>query len=281
MGGLALGLVLGSALLHALWNLVLKERSQRVSFSLAALLCGLAVFALPCAALVRGAGLPVAALPWAAASGLVHVFYFYALSRAYETGDLSFAYPVSRGGAALLVPPLAWLLEAERPNAVGAAGIGLIVLGLAVLQRTGRGQRVPRSALLWAGATGVTIAAYSLIDQVGVRHAPPLLYWWCAAAVCAVGLALLLRAGGRLGELRTLGADWRWAAAVGTMLFVTYSLVLSALRLAPVLYVYPARQASLAFGVLLGSLVRREPASGRRLLGALVIALGTVLLGAA
>lgn len=281
MSHLALELVLVSALLHAVWNLLLKGQSQKLSFSLAAMTCGLAVFGVPCAVEAWRGGLSPAAVPWAVLSGLVHVAYFTCLSRAYDAGDLSFAYPAARGGAALLVPILAWAFVAERPDLWGTVGVALIVVGLAVLQWGALRQGVSRAAAGWAMATAATIAAYSLIDKVGVGLAQPLVYWYMAATVSAVGLAVVVAGRRELGELRVLAGGWRPAAAVGTMIFATYILVLFALRVAPVIYVYPARQVSLAMAVLLGALVRREPALRRRLVGALVIGLGTVLLGSA
>ncbi len=133
MSSLALGLVLGSAAMHALWNLLLKGQSGKLSFAAAALTAALAVFAAPFARAVAGSGIPPAALPWILLTGAIHVLYFFCLARTYDAGDLSLAYPLARGGAALLVPLLAVPLLGERPSAQGAAGITVILVGLALL----------------------------------------------------------------------------------------------------------------------------------------------------
>ena len=281
MSGLALGLVLCSAVMHAVWNLLLKGQSGKLPFTAAALAAALAVFAVPFVRAVAAEGIPPAAVPWILLTGGVHVVYFHCLARTYDVGDLSFAYPLARGGAALLVPLLAVPLLGERPSPVGAAGIAVIVMGLALLHGGDVWRRrVPAAALAWGLATAATIGAYTLVDKVGVGHAPPLVYWYLGTAVTAAGLWSAVAARRELGEVRALGSRWPQAAAMGTMVFATYILVLYALRLAPAMYVYPARQVGLAFGVVLGALARREPALPRRLTAALVIAAGTALLGA-
>ena len=50
-----------------------------------------------------------------------------------------------------------------------ACGIGLVSSGVLLI---GSGRSVTRSAVGWATATGVTIAAYTVIDAQGVRAAP-------------------------------------------------------------------------------------------------------------
>jgi drug/metabolite transporter (DMT)-like permease len=60
-----------------------------------------------------------------------------------------------------------------------------------------------------------------------------------------------------------------------------YSLVLLALRLAPVSYVAPARELSIVFGTLLGITVLGEPRPGPRLVGAALIVTGVLLLSQA
>ena len=89
--------VLGAALLHAGWNALLKSSSDKqldtVAISVGAGLVGLAV----------AVWLPFPASeswPWLAGSALVHVLYFLFLAGAYRWGDLSYAYPIMRGGGA-------------------------------------------------------------------------------------------------------------------------------------------------------------------------------------
>src|SRR5919204_4125026 len=92
-------LALGSAALHAAWNLLVKTSADRLLAAWGFYLVGGILF-LPFLPLV---GVPGAnTLPFLAASSVVHVVYVVALTRAYHHADFSFAYPLARGGGALV-----------------------------------------------------------------------------------------------------------------------------------------------------------------------------------
>ena len=88
--------MLGAALLHAGWNALLKSSPDKALENVA-LAVSRGVLAL---AIVPWLPLPApAAWPWISASVVVHIAYFWALAGAYRWGDLSFSYPIMRGGA--------------------------------------------------------------------------------------------------------------------------------------------------------------------------------------
>ena len=92
--------VLGSALLHAGWNFLVKASGERLLDTATLALGGslLAAFLLPWVSLPASAS-----LPWLAISVLIHVAYFVALIETYRHADLSVAYPLMRGLAPVLV----------------------------------------------------------------------------------------------------------------------------------------------------------------------------------
>ena len=94
-------------------------------------------------------------------------------------GWISLVYPIARGSGVGLTALLAWLLLGERINATGTAGIGLVLLGIAVmgtapLLRTG----APRRGYALAIGVGVSIAAYSLTDKLGANLLHPVVFMW-------------------------------------------------------------------------------------------------------
>lgn len=287
MTAAALGLVLAAALLHATWNLVLKQSSGKLTVSWLGVLAG-ALLATPGLLLVP-AGLGISPAGWACilATGLLHALYFLFLSEAYERGELSLVYPLARGSGPLLVALLAPLLLGEVLTPGGATGIGLVVLGLFGMaggpEPTAPGQsrllaqwRAPHVAM--ALLTGLTIAGYSLVDKVGVGLVHPTLY-----QILMMGLAFLALTPyvlwRRRPSLASLKAEWRAVALVGVFSFVAYQLVLFALRLAKVAYVVAAREVSIVFGVALGAAFLGERHGARRLIAAASIAAGTLLIG--
>ncbi len=121
--------VLGAGFLHAGWNALLKAAPggdpllDTASVVAGSSLCGLLV-------------IPFVALPdpaawkFAAASAVMHFGYYVTLSQAYRTGDLSFAYPLMRGTAPLLVTLLGIVFLREWPTPQVALGIALICAGI-------------------------------------------------------------------------------------------------------------------------------------------------------
>src|SRR5262249_57883034 len=96
-------------------------------------------------------------------------------AHAYRTGDLSFAYPLMRGTAPLIVTLLGIAFLREWPTPQIALGIVLISLGIVAIAFARRG-RHSLVAAGWALADAAIIAAYTLVDGAGAppsRHAPP------------------------------------------------------------------------------------------------------------
>src|SRR3989442_15936091 len=126
----ALLLVLGAAVCHSAWNLLVKTDARRLEIQSGALIVG----ALLCSpALLIYALAEVSGPAWGVIllSGLFATAYVFPLTAAYGAGDLSLVYPVARGTPPLLVVPLAIVLLGERPAWQGLVGIGLVVLGIA------------------------------------------------------------------------------------------------------------------------------------------------------
>ncbi len=167
MSLLVTALVLGSALLHASWNAIIKS-SRDVMLDTALVAAGAGILALPLAAFVS---LPArASWPYLGASAAIHVAYFSTLVAAYRVGDLGHAYPLMRGTAPLLVALLGIVLLDEVPAPAAWLGIVLIsagILSIGLLQH-GRAQR---NATLWALANAAIIASYTLVDGAGARLA--------------------------------------------------------------------------------------------------------------
>ena len=280
MTGAALALVLGAALLHSVWNALAKRALDQLPFlwssvSLATLVLGpLALWPL------RAQGFPLTALPFVVATTLLHAFYFFALGRSYRAGEFSLVYPIARGLGVALVPLLAVFAFQERLSPLGTAGVTLVVLGIVGLHLTPRSlsQIRARAGRLgagtwWAVLTGLIIAAYSLVDKAGVARLHPLPY----IALLGLGSSLILLPAvlARRDTLRREWAvNWRAILVASAMNLTAYLLVLFAFRLSKVGYVVAARELSIVFSAIIGSLWLGEGRLGPRLLGALVILAG-------
>lgn len=284
----ALTLILIAAVLHALWNVVVKKAEGDSHFVMLVALMILVIWA-PVGLWAGWDAVP--RWGWAewgliVASGFTHLVYFKVLLRGYAASDLTVVYPVARGTGPLLASFGALLLLGERMSVIGVLGV-LAVTGGVFLIAGGPGlwakahdpaqrQRV-RAGLAWGAATGCLISAYTLIDgySVKVMLISPLLvdYFGNLAR-----MPFLLP--GALRDLPRFRAacrkQWRPALVVAAISPLAYVLVLYAVQLAPLSHVAPAREVSMLFAALLGGKLLGEGERGARIAGAACIALGVM-----
>ncbi len=275
MSPLVTALVLGSALLHASWNAIIKS-SRDVMLDTALVAAGAGVLALPLSAFV-----PVpasASWPYLGASAVIHVAYFSTLVAAYRIGDLGHAYPLMRGTAPLLVALFGVALLDEHPGATMWLGIVLISAGILSLGLLQRG-RAHRGATLWALANAAIIASYTLVDGAGARlSGTPAgyvasLFW--LQGLLFVALVAVLR---KRAALDYVARNWRRGLGGGLCLISAYGIVLWAMTQAPVAAVAALRETSVIFAALLGSIFLNERFGRQRLIAACAVVLGIIAL---
>jgi len=271
IGWTAFSLVLGAALLHASWNLLVKASGDRLVAGWAQVFFGAVVF-LPFLLVV---GVPWSAWPFFAVSGFLHLAYSLSLVTAYERADLSVVYPIARGAAPLFVTLAAFAFLDDRPGWWGLAGIALLVTGVLLI-----GVRRPLSGVGWALLTAVLIAAYTSVDGAAVRDLGESFAYtitvFVVGAMLFTPLVIRLRSwGGLVGAVRR--ERWRYVFA-GVASAGAYGLVLIAARSAPLGLVAAVRETSVVFGALGGWLLLGESFGLKRLRAAIVIVAGLVLL---
>jgi uncharacterized membrane protein len=143
-----------------------------------------------------------------------------------------------------------------------------------------RGARpVAGRATAFALAIAACIAAYTLVDNEGIRHAAPLPYLELVLAGPAVVYAGTLVAAKGRGALRAeLTAP---TLAAGVAMFGAYALVLAALELAAAAPVAALRETSVVIATALAAALLRERVTRGRRLGAALVAAGIVVLATA
>jgi drug/metabolite transporter (DMT)-like permease len=280
--GLALGLVLASAFVHASWNYLLKKSGGGVGLITAASALSLVLYAPILAAVLwwqRGFSLEPVHLALMAGSGFVHMAYFLLLDRAYRSGgDLSIVYPLARATGPLLTIVAAVLLLGERPGPAALAGA--VLIGISALVLTGNPFAWHRSdsrhAVGFALLTGCMIAVYTLWDKQSVAAflIPPLLYDWGTNAFRVMMLVPYSRRKAP-GAIARAWAE-RKAAVVAIALLspLSYIMVLTAMVWTPVSLVAPAREVSILFAALMGAHLLGEGDVARRAIAAVGMVLG-------
>lgn len=296
----AILLILVSACLHALWNLISKRGQPASAFFLAAGLASTIVFS-PLLALYHRALPSIPAGVWGLLllTGCAQALYYTALAGAYRAGDLSLAYPVARALPVLLVAAASFGLgRGEAISVQGAVGMLLVAAGcLAIPVRQAgllRSLAAQRQVLAWVCLAALGTTGYLLIDDAALRQlgeirdfpihpqAIPFLYLEIENATILLPLSLyvLLNPAERASWRTIRRQAARSAVFNGVLITSGYGLVLAAMTLArDVSYVTAFRQVSIPIGSLLGILALKEPAYPLKLVGIFVIFLGLVLVG--
>src|SRR5215213_7188102 len=213
----AFALALGAAFLHASWNVLIAGARDSESAAAVATLAGVALLA-PVALLTGG--VESAALPFAGVSAVLHVGYLSLLARAYQGGEVSVVYPVSRGTAPVLVLAFGAAVLGEGASAGQVLGVVAISAGVflvggrrtvaAPVERTAtpaeRGAAlVERTAARRRDlgfAIALTIAAYTLVDAEGVDRAQAPAYLFLLLAPSSAIYAVVLASRGRAAAMR-------------------------------------------------------------------------------
>jgi drug/metabolite transporter (DMT)-like permease len=267
------GLVILSAIAHAVWNALMKSAGDRA----------LTMVAIRAAGLTLGlAALPFVEWPeaeswkWLGITAIVQFAYYGLLVRSYGIGDMSVVYPLARGLAPILTTVAAFLTIGEVLSTGQVAAVAMISLGIMVLSL---GAGASRQAVGFALATGVTVATYSFFAGLGVRTAGTVLGFQACleivTGVGTVGYGLVMRRADLLDYARRYGPIGLLAGVVSVVGFLAY---LFAARYLPLGPVTALRETSVIFGAVLGTVVLKEGFGARRIGAAALVTGGIALL---
>jgi drug/metabolite transporter (DMT)-like permease len=270
--------VLFAALCHASWNTLLKIRldpfAANALITVASGLIGLAL--LPFVGIA-----PVVSWPWVVGSIILHLAYYYGLTEAYRTGDLSQVYPIARGAAPLMTALISTTVLGEDIGLQGWIGILTLVAGVFLLSlRGGRViTKVDRRAVGFALFTAVTICGYSLVDGLGARvsgnaHAYAALLFTIDGACMAV-FALWRRGQSIIAEGRIY---WKTGLIGGALSVTSYWIAIWAMTVAPIAIVAALRETSVLFAAVIAVVILKEPLRTARVVAALMIVSGLALI---
>ncbi len=269
-------IVLGAALLHALWNALVKGAHDK-TIMLGLIAFGHVVPGVVVVALVPSPGWVI--WPYIVASTVIHWGYYYFLNIAYRLGDLSVMYPIGRGLAPVLIALGAQFWVGETLPWLAWVGILTVSGGIMVLTRGQLTGSLSRAALLAALGVAVMVAAYSLVDGVGVRLSSNALAYvgWLFLLEIIVALFVFST---RMERLRAVPPRVIVMGILGGVISGTaYGLVLYAKTLAPLGVVSALRETSVIFAAMIGVWWFGEGPKGNRLLAAGIVAAGIVVIG--
>jgi drug/metabolite transporter (DMT)-like permease len=271
--------VLIAAVTHASWNAIAHNLPDKlVAFTLisggGAVIGALLLPLSP----VPGTG----AWPCLVVSALLHTGYQLLLMRSFSLGDFGQTYPIARGTAPRVVTVVAAAFLHESLDGAQAAGVAASsagLLGVALWGVRGGGRRPRWNAVVAAVATGLFIAAYTVVDGVGVRKSGTSL-GYLAWLMILEGLpipayAAYVRRGRLVAELRPKAALGLLGAALS---LVAYGLVLWAQTRADLAPVAALRESSIIVGAAIGTVFFKERFGAPRLAAAGLMVAGIGLM---
>jgi drug/metabolite transporter (DMT)-like permease len=278
MDSVVFAAVLVGAACHAGWNILIKLKIEPLAATTLVAMAG----GLVALALLPVTGLPAReSWPWLLLSILTHLFYFIGLIESYRSGDLAQVYPLARGSAPLMTAISSALLLGEQ--LAPGAWIGIAVLAAGVLLLSARGgrdlARIDRVSVGFAMFTAVTICVYSLVDGIGGRASGnPLGYTLVLFAGDGIVMALYAWARGSRRIFAEALPYWKLGLAGGALQLISYGIAIWAMTKAPIALVAALRESSVLFGALLAVLILKEPLRTARMVSALMIVAGMVLI---
>lgn len=264
--------VLAAALLHATWNALVKA-SEDKGLDTVAVVAGSGLIALLVAPFLPAPA--PASWPWLAGSALVHILYFLFLAGAYRWGELSYSYPIMRGGGPMIVAVAGIFFFREVPSLKEGLAIALICAGILAFARGAHDRR----ATLFAVGNAFVIAAYTIIDAQGARASgAPVsytLWFFVLNGIVITGLALAQQGTKVPAYFRRF---WLRSLAGGACALSAYAIALWAMTRAPVALVAALRETSVIFAALIAFLIFKERMTGQRVVATCTVLAGLVAL---
>lgn len=264
-------LSLAAAVLHASWNLWVKQSGDRWI----ALWGQMTVGGILCAIILVFTGWPDNLVWWTViASGFIHVLYVMTLARAYNIGDFSVTYPIARGTGSLLAAIGGVLFLSDHLSWLTLLGIAISIGGILLLAGRADNKHVYAALLV-----SLCIGCYSVIDGHGSRLTggnlyPLVLFISTGITVSTFGIAT-----GRTRDMAiALRTTWHRFALAGAASVLTYWMVLIAMQKAPVGYVTALRESSVVIVALVGTRYLGEADTRRRVIAAGIVVVGLVVL---
>ncbi len=277
MSGTVFMAVIAAALLHAVWNALVKGGGDK-RLAMCAVVAGHVPLAIIALCIVPAPD--PASWPYLLGGIVLHAGYQIFLVRAYNSGDLTQVYPIARGSAPLIVGLVSVTVlgvTLAPLEMLGIAAIAAGILSIALVRQTD-GQRNPAAARL-ALVTGCFIASYSLVDGLGARVAGTSFgfYSWLALGNAAIFLGYMLRVAPQ--TIPGLWGSARVAFVVGgSASYAAYAMVVWAFTQAPIAMVTALRETSIVFALLIGVVFLKEPMNLLKVVSTMTTLFGALLL---
>jgi len=228
--------------------------------------------------------LPVSYWPYVVASSLGLIIYYYGTLKALERGSLSVYYPIIRSSP-LAIVFVNWLAFDQSYELKVLLGIGLVLIGVIMLQKSARGVTGDKKSLCLALLAMLGSAAYTVADANAMSVISPSVFLFYVYIIVALGLFGLGLSESRnmansISLLKTNFAHApRRIILAGVSSYVSYYLILWAFKVgSEAAAVSAIRQVSIPLAVVVATIVLKEKKFFYNLWWASFVGIGVIII---
>ena len=270
-------LVIFAAILHAIWNGMVKSYKDKV-ISVSAIVFG----HVPIAILIM-LFLPLPTLesvPYIILSAIIHQGYQYNLISAYKVGDLTKVYPIARGTGPIVATIISIIFLELLITKFQTLSIALICFGMIILGVFSESSTKNNKAVIYSLATGFFIGLYSLADGYAARISQsPLNFLGWSFVLNAMIFPIVLKYMGYTNVFSRVLKEAKLIFWVGgTLSYIVYGIVVWSFTKAPIPLVGALRESSIVFSILIGFFFLKERVTFIKVASIVAIFAGVVFL---
>ena len=208
------------------------------------------------------------------ATTILHGFYRLNVLYSYKYGDLSYVYPIARGGSSLIIVLISIFFLSDKINFYGFIGILIVCLALFLISRN-MFFKINKIAFLLAISTAILIASYTIIDGLGIRGSNnpySYLFWilFLNGTPVIIISALKKQKGLRKFDIILL----KWGILAGLLAIISYGIVVWSMQFIEIAYVSSIRETSIIFATLLSFLILNEKRAKNRIFPSILVVMG-------
>ena len=278
------GLVLVSALLHPLRDLMLKGTAQPMLCYVGVSFVWVVLAGCHVVATGQDLSLQKEVWPFFATSVLGLTLYYYGTLSALRRGNLSIYYPIIRSSPIAIVV-FSWLAMGQTYSWLTIVGIFTVLLGSLMIQKKLGSFLEDQKAFVLAIIAMLGSAAYSISDAGAMQYTTPAVYLFYTNISVTVLLLGIQRWESRLDVMsfsevvqQWMRVPWRIILA-GVLSYLSYLFILMAFQLgAEAAAVSAVRQASIPVSITLAAIILLEPSFLKNIAWASLIALGILFI---
>ena len=284
MNSYGLAFVLMAAAIHPFRDIFLKGSKHPISAY--ASICSIWIFISIIHVLIfnEDLRLPVSYWPYVVASSLGLIIYYYGTLKALERGSLSVYYPIIRSSP-LAIVFVNWLAFDQSYELKVLLGIGLVLIGVFMLQKSARGVTGEKKSLYLALLAMLGSAAYTVADANAMSVISPSVFLFYVYIIVTLGLFGLGLSESRnmansISLLKTNFAHApRRIILAGVSSYVSYYLILWAFKMgSEAAAVSAIRQVSIPLAVVVATIVLKEKKFFYNLWWASFVGIGVIII---